>query len=136
MNERSAVLNPDMDLPDHFDVVVLGTGLTESIISAAASRAGKTVLHLDSRDYYGSEWTSLNFRQVEEWIRAESDDRGSLFSNIQCLELYSEEWTQSRLERLGNKINIDLCPRVSLSGVGVSSLTLHPTQFIYSSGLW
>lgn len=119
-----------MDLPDQFDVVILGTGLTESIIAAAASRVGKSVLHLDTRDYYGSEWTSLNFKQVEKWIKSESDDRKSLFSNIQCLELYSEEWTRSKLERLGNKINIDLCPRVSLSEVEVSSffilIIFHP----------
>ena len=124
-----------MDLPDRFDVVVLGTGLTESIIAAAASRAGKTVLHLDSKNYYGSEWTSLNFKQVENWIKSESDDSKSPFSNIECLELYSEEWTQSKLEGLGNKINIDLCPRVSLSEVEVSPfLILYSTQFIYSSG--
>lgn len=34
-------------LPDTVDVVVLGTGLTESIIAAACSRSGFSVLHLD-----------------------------------------------------------------------------------------
>lgn len=30
-----------------YDLILLGTGLTMSIVSAAASRVGKTVLHLD-----------------------------------------------------------------------------------------
>ncbi|KTF74048.1 hypothetical protein cypCar_00042259, partial [Cyprinus carpio] len=35
------------DLPSQFDVVILGTGLTESVIAAACSRVGQSVLHLD-----------------------------------------------------------------------------------------
>ena len=36
-----------------YDVIVLGTGLCESIVAAALSRCGKKVLHLDHRTYYG-----------------------------------------------------------------------------------
>lgn len=104
-----------MDLPDDFDVLVLGTGLTESIIAAAASRSGKTVLHLDHNDYYGSEWASIPFKQVETWISTESNNSGSLFSNIECVKLFPGQWNQEELQRLGNKIIIDLCPRVSIS---------------------
>ena len=38
----------------HFDVVLLGTSLTNSLLSAALAKAGKTVLHLDRHDYYGA----------------------------------------------------------------------------------
>lgn len=41
------------------------TGLTESILAAAASRIGKTVLHLDSNDYYGDLWASFNLECIE-----------------------------------------------------------------------
>ena len=44
---------------NHFDVLVIGTGVTESVLSAALSRAGKRVLHIDTNAYYGAEWTSL-----------------------------------------------------------------------------
>lgn len=35
------------DLPQKYDVIIAGTGLTESILSAALARVGKTVFHID-----------------------------------------------------------------------------------------
>jgi RAB protein geranylgeranyltransferase component A len=40
-------------LRSHYDVIVLGTGLTESILACAISRTGRYVLHIDPNDYYG-----------------------------------------------------------------------------------
>lgn len=102
-----------MDLPKQFDVLVLGTGLTESIVAAASSRAGKSVLHLDRNNFYGSQWTSLNFRQVDAWIEIESANDRSLFSNVERMESFTDTWSRDELVRLGNRINIDLCPRVN-----------------------
>lgn len=42
-----------------YDVIVLGTGLVESIVAAAVARAGKRVLHLDANAYYGAQWATL-----------------------------------------------------------------------------
>jgi len=53
------------DFPSNFDVIVIGTGLTESIIAAAASRIGKQVLHIDHRDYYGGNWASFSFSNLQ-----------------------------------------------------------------------
>jgi len=47
-----------------YDVVVLGTGLTECIISGLLSVNGKKVLHMDRNDYYGGECASLNLEQA------------------------------------------------------------------------
>ena len=46
------------------DVVVLGTGLTESICAAAFARNGQRVLHLDSTESYGGEWRSLPLKET------------------------------------------------------------------------
>lgn len=47
-----------------YDVIVLGTGLTECILSGLLSVDGKKVLHMDRNDYYGAESASLNLTQV------------------------------------------------------------------------
>ncbi|CAG8626809.1 15041_t:CDS:10 [Racocetra fulgida] len=40
---------------EQYDVIVLGTGLTECILSGLLSVEGKKVLHMDRNDYYGGE---------------------------------------------------------------------------------
>ncbi len=43
------------DLPKDYDCIIVGTGLTESILSAALSRVGKNVLHIDRLFYFFEE---------------------------------------------------------------------------------
>jgi len=43
---------PDDSLPSQFDVVVDGTGLVQSVLAAALSQAGKSVLHIDGYVLY------------------------------------------------------------------------------------
>ncbi|XP_027957302.1 rab proteins geranylgeranyltransferase component A 1 isoform X2 [Eumetopias jubatus] len=56
-------------LPSEFDVIVIGTGLPESIIAAACSRSGQRVLHVDSRSYYGGNWASFSFSGILSWLK-------------------------------------------------------------------
>ncbi|XP_012877240.1 PREDICTED: rab proteins geranylgeranyltransferase component A 2 [Dipodomys ordii] len=55
-------------LPTEFDVVIIGTGLPESILAAACSRSGQRVLHIDSRSYYGGNWASFSFPGLLSWL--------------------------------------------------------------------
>lgn len=48
------------DLPTEFDVIILGTGMPESIVAAAFSRIGQRVLHIDKNDFYSAEWSAFN----------------------------------------------------------------------------
>ncbi|KAM5127902.1 rab proteins geranylgeranyltransferase component A 1 isoform 1-T1 [Callospermophilus lateralis] len=57
------------NLPSEFDVIVIGTGLPESIIAAACSRSGQRVLHVDSRNYYGGNWASFSFSGLLSWLK-------------------------------------------------------------------
>lgn len=41
------------EIAPEYDVIVLGTGLTECILSGVLSVKGKKVLHLDRASYYG-----------------------------------------------------------------------------------
>lgn len=47
-----------------YDVIVLGTGLSECILSGLLSVEGKKVLHMDRNDYYGAESASLTLTQL------------------------------------------------------------------------
>jgi Rab GDP dissociation inhibitor len=47
-----------------YDAVVLGTGLTECMISGILSTAGLRVLHCDRNDYYGASCASLSLDQM------------------------------------------------------------------------
>ncbi|KAF4445588.1 RAB GDP-dissociation inhibitor, partial [Fusarium albosuccineum] len=41
------------EIAKEYDVIVLGTGLTECILSGVFSVKGKKVLHIDRTDHYG-----------------------------------------------------------------------------------
>ena len=53
----------------HYNVIIAGTGLVESIVAAALARVGSTVLHVDGADYYGqldAVWTLPYARATHE----------------------------------------------------------------------
>jgi len=56
-------------MDEEYDVIVLGTGLTECILSGLLSKDGKKVLHMDRNDYYGGESASLNLTQLYRHFR-------------------------------------------------------------------
>ncbi|KAI9025025.1 GDP dissociation inhibitor [Phycomyces nitens] len=56
-------------MEQEYDVVILGTGLTECILSGLLSVDGKKVLHMDRNDYYGAESASLNLTQLYKKFR-------------------------------------------------------------------
>lgn len=58
--------------PTDFDLIVVGTGLPQSVIAAAASSAGKSVLHLDSNSFYGSHFSSLNLDEFSSFLTSQS----------------------------------------------------------------
>lgn len=49
---------------EEYDVIVLGTGLKECVLSGLLAVKGKKVLHLDRNDYYGGETASLNLTNL------------------------------------------------------------------------
>jgi len=59
------------ELPAEFDVVVVGTGLTESIFAGACARAGKSVLHLDHNPHYGARQATYTLNDFVLWLRGE-----------------------------------------------------------------
>ncbi|KAB5515979.1 hypothetical protein DKX38_026627 [Salix brachista] len=80
-----------------YDVIVLGTGLKECILSGLLSAVGLKVLHMDRNDYDGGESTSLNLSQL--WKRFRGSDQPP--------------------ESLGacKEYNVDMIPKVFLYGI-------------------
>ncbi|KAJ6252315.1 rab protein geranylgeranyltransferase component a [Anaeramoeba flamelloides] len=52
-----------MEKIEDADVIILGTGITSTLISASLSRLKKKVLHMDFKPYYGSEMSTLSFKE-------------------------------------------------------------------------
>lgn len=59
-------------LDAHYDVVLIGTSLPNAILSAALSRSGYKVLHIDEADHYGGPWASLTLQELLDWSRSSS----------------------------------------------------------------
>ncbi|XP_054713825.1 rab proteins geranylgeranyltransferase component A 2-like [Uloborus diversus] len=94
------------ELPNYFDVIVVGTGMPECIIAAAAARIGKKVLHLDRNGYYGGEWASFSFDKFLEWIEEIKD-------NTENNETQRD--TESLNSHLNEGEHLVLCPLKSKS---------------------
>merc|ERR1712230_104029 len=52
------------EIAPEYDVIVLGTGLTECVLSGVLSVKGKKVLHIDRNDHYGGEAASVNIETL------------------------------------------------------------------------
>ncbi|KAK3987814.1 hypothetical protein QBC44DRAFT_113980 [Cladorrhinum sp. PSN332] len=86
------------EIAKEYDVIVLGTGLTECILSGVLSVKGKKVLHIDRNDHYGGEAASVNLE--------------TLYKKYGNFAQGTEPWKQyGRL----NDWNIDLVPKFLMS---------------------
>ena len=53
---------------DQCDVLIMGTGLVESILAASLSWQGVEVLHIDNKNYYGDSSSTLTIEQLKKWV--------------------------------------------------------------------
>ncbi|KPJ00996.1 Rab proteins geranylgeranyltransferase component A [Papilio xuthus] len=129
----------DDDLPTDFQVIVVGTGMVESIVAAACSRIHKNVLHLDSSDHYGGLWASYNFDGLQKFIKEVNSDPEKQVQVYNLREQWyiekespSEEekgeakedgktepskkiWSQASFAAEYRKFNIDMTPKLLFS---------------------
>lgn len=59
---------PDIT-PDKVDVLIVGTGMVESVLAAALSWQGSSVLHVDKNDHYGDTSATLTVDQTKRWVK-------------------------------------------------------------------
>jgi len=65
-------------MEQEYDVIVLGTGLKECILSGLMSVNKKKVLHMDRNSYYGGESASLNLEQLYQRFRGSEQPKKDL----------------------------------------------------------
>lgn len=92
-------------MDEEYDCIVLGTGLTECILSGMLSVSGKKVLHMDRNKYYGGESASLT--PLEE-----------LFTKF---GLPAPDETYGR----GRDWNVDLIPKFIMANGQLVKLLIH-----------
>jgi Rab GDP dissociation inhibitor len=61
-----------------YDAIIMGTGLTECIISGLLSVNGKRVLHVDRNNYYGADTASLSLLNLFQKFRGEATPGANL----------------------------------------------------------
>ncbi|EIN04385.1 FAD/NAD(P)-binding domain-containing protein [Punctularia strigosozonata HHB-11173 SS5] len=81
----------------YFDVVVIGTGLTESIVAAALSKAAYRVAHIDDNPYYGADEATLTPEELLEWAKQRSapssdDEQTTAYATAQRARFSSVSW--------------------------------------------
>ncbi|KAI1205679.1 rab GDP-dissociation inhibitor [Annulohypoxylon truncatum] len=86
------------EIAKEYDVIVLGTGLTECILSGVLSVKGRKVLHIDRNDHYGGEAASVNLE--------------TLFKKYGNYAKGEEPWKKYGR---ANDWNIDLVPKLLMS---------------------
>ena len=96
-------------LDTEYHVIVLGTGITECILSGLLSVDGKKVLHIDKQDHYGGESASVNLSQ--------------LYEKFKQVPISKEE----REERFGKDRdwNVDLIPKFLMANGELTNILVH-----------
>ncbi|GKY98259.1 hypothetical protein MPSEU_000783600 [Mayamaea pseudoterrestris] len=122
-------------ISSHYDVILCGTSLTNSILASALARAGYSVLHCDGADYYGeldAVWTLPYIVQEYEKMQAarESDEK-SLDKAVEAAE-NSASAADSSTSR-----SIKLSPLGATKSVTIKSLTrrTEPEQYPFHAGI-
>jgi Rab GDP dissociation inhibitor len=90
---------------EEYDVIVLGTGLKECVLSGLLATKGKKVLHLDRNGYYGAETASLNLTNLWAMFRPGAEPPKQYGHN--------RDW------------NVDLIPKFIMAGGLLVKMLLH-----------
>ena len=102
-------------MEENYDVIVLGTGLTECIISGLLSAHGRKVLHLDRNNFYGGETASLNLTNLYNMFYPGTEPPAHLGAN--------RDW------------NVDLIPKFTMANGKLVKLILH-TETVANNLEW
>jgi len=98
-------------MDEEYDVIVLGTGIKECILSALLAMNGKKVLNIDKNPYYGADTASLNLEDLMKKHAPEGVDKDKIevpktFGNYR-------HWC------------VDLCPKFMMSSGNLVKMLIY-----------
>lgn len=88
-----------------YDAIIMGTGLTECIISGLLSVKGLKVLHVDRNNYYGADTASLSLSNLYQKFKSGTEPPASLG--------HARDW------------NVDLTPKFIMACGDLVKILLH-----------
>ena len=107
-----------------FDLIIIGTSLVESCVAAAASIAGKRVLHIDSATFYGGVDATLSLKDFDEWLKSGGGNGVTpLKLGGGSVSAVIESATISGSGGRGGRCYVDIFPSLTLArGIAVDTL--------------
>jgi RAB protein geranylgeranyltransferase component A len=117
-----------------YDIILVGTGLTQSILASALARAGKSILHCDGNDFYGEKDSVFSLGSLLEWSTSNS-------TSADGTEGLDEEKTKSITGSNEDNHNasganfITLNPKGALSSIQIQSETKSGTVSRLEKGM-
>lgn len=112
---------------DHCDILILGTGLVESVLAAALAWQGVEVLHIDHNNYYGDSSSTLTIDQLKKWCVEVNQGKVRHFLDAQIYIPGGKRTNEFNSKDYG----IDLTPRVVFSQLDLLALLIKSRVYKY-----
>lgn len=112
---------------DECDILILGTGLVESILAAALAWLGVNVLHIDRNNHYGDSCSTLTIDQLKKWCMEVNSGRVAHFSDAQ---IYIPGGKHNNTF-ISKDYGVDLSPRVMFAQLDFLALLVKSRVYKY-----
>ncbi|KAF1836014.1 hypothetical protein BDW02DRAFT_617309 [Decorospora gaudefroyi] len=126
-----------------WDVLIVGTGLQQSLLALALSRSDKKILHIDENDYYGGAEAAFSLQEAEEWSQRLNEDGAHAAFTHATITKPAAATSDSSVPTLSfsRAYSLSLSPQIiyarsSLLGYLVSSRTYRQLDFLAVGSWW
>lgn len=114
---------------DQCDVLIMGTGLVESIIAAALAWQGVDVLHIDNKTCYGDLNSTLTIEQIKLWCQEVNGGKVAHFEDAQVY--VSGDLSNPHSKHKSKDYGIDLTPKIMFAQSDLLGLLVKSRVYKY-----
>ncbi|KAI1328156.1 GDP dissociation inhibitor-domain-containing protein [Xylariaceae sp. FL0255] len=84
-----------------WDVVISGTGFSQSLLALALSRSDKRILHIDANDFYGEHEAALSLQDADAWVDQVNNTNGIVPNTNPSIFRNARIWRHADAEAQG-----------------------------------